>query len=448
MRKLISISTLIIICIVALVIIPCIPDASGLDGNVQTIDTQYILPLSFRFYQSVEPIHNITKITFSHTAPQQYDEKWTANLAKTDALVGYRCGNEIYIVGEHIYANSYASCMFARFTPYGGELWTSLESIEGLELLDMSYCTDMSYIFYEQPWSEIHGISDWDVSNVVDMTNAFSGCVNITTLDIGQWDTSSVQAFQGMFSGHNWSGDMKLTSLPIERWNTASAIDMSHMFYGCAQLVEAPVTYWNVSNVKSFSHFFADCEKLEQPNIHNWDTSSVESFDAFFNDCRSLTTLDVSGLDTGNCKQFSQMFEACTQLKEIIGLETWDVSNANESAFQQMFHACTSLEYIDLSAWNAQPDDTARMFANCSSLKQANLSGIDMSRCEWIQEMFWNCTALETVVWNIPYNLQSIMGYDSMMKGCSNNVCHIYKTRVSPAPTPHVQNHYALSFFS
>ncbi|MBQ8806361.1 MAG: CapA family protein [Bacteroidaceae bacterium] len=389
-------------------------------------DGTYMLRRSFGFYRGDVDMGTITKITFTRTAPKSYDEKWYANLAQTKDIMGYRCGTEVYIVGEHIYTNTYSGYMFARLNSYDDELWGSLQEVEGLELLNMSHCTRTPCMFYEQPWNEINGIENWDMSNVTDVTMMFSSCLNLTTVEVANWDVSNVKKFNGLFQGHSWAGDMKLVHVDVSKWNTSSAIDMSHMFYGCAQLTYIPLENWDVSSVKKFSHTFADCYNLQPPNLSQWDTSSVENFDAMFNDCRSFVTMDVSGLDTQSGKQFSQMFEACTNLTTVIGIEQWDVSNASKAAFQQMFHQCQALETLDLSQWNATPDDTAWMFRGCNSLTSVNLSGIDMSQCTWVEEMFGDCTALQKIIWKQEYDFTSIEGCDIMYKGCAENIKHIY----------------------
>ena len=253
-----------------------------------------------------------------------------------------------------------------------------------------------------------------------------SGCTNLTTLDIGAWNVSNVQKFNGLFQGHSWAGDMKLTYLPLENWNTSSATDMSHMFYGCAELKYIPLENWDVSNVTAFSHTFADCYKLNNLDFSKWDTHSVVNFDALLNDCHSLITIDVSGLDTEKCQQFSQMFEACISLEEIIGIDKWDVSSASKAAFQQMFHCCYELKKLDVPHWTGTPDDIARMFAHCRKLEYVNISGLDLSQLTWVQEAFWDCPNLAEVLWKQEYDFSAIEGFDSMWNECNPNVKHTF----------------------
>jgi len=330
---------------------------------------EYMLCESFGFYQGSMDMSEITSITFGHTHPESFDETWNADEANSGTIKGYRIGKEVAIIGDFFFANPRCSYMFAACNSYGDPLWSSLTFISGLELLDTSYVEDMKMMFAFTKLDEISGIE--------------------------QWDVSSVKTFAAMFQGNNNSGDIALKRIDVGEWNTSSAENMSHMFYGCAQVEHFPVENWDVSNVETFSHMFADCYGLKYIDFSKWQTTSVESFDALLNDCRSLTSVDVSGLDTGTCRQFSQMFEYCSSLERIIGLETWDVSNASYYAFSETFHGCSSLTDIDTGCWTATPDNTARMFKGCSKLSRVDISGLNMSKVLYTDEMFDGCFNLK-----------------------------------------------------
>lgn len=340
----------------------------------QEINDQYILRGSFGFYKGSKSMSEIKSITFSHTAPIIYDECWNANLADTEDIKGYRIGYDVIIVGDYIYANPRCSHMFAAYNSYKEPLWSSLISIKGLELLNTSYVQDMTMMFAFCQLTELNGIEQWDVSHV--------------------------KTFAGMFQGNNNAGDIKIKYLDVSQWDTSSAENLSHIFYGCGQIEYIPIENWDVSKVKTFSHMFADCHNLKSVDFSKWQTLSVESFDAFLNDCHSLTQVDVTGLDTGTCKQFSQMFESCINLERIIGLDTWDVSNASHYAFSETFHCCYNLKEIDIGNWVSAPDNTARMFKNCYNITQIDLSGFDMTNNLHSTEMFMNCNSLIEVVYN------------------------------------------------
>lgn len=323
---------------------------------------------SFGFYKGEYPMELIESIVFSYEHPTFYDEEWDASITGNGKIRGYRINNKVYIVGDLIFSSERCSYMFAAKNSYGDLLWANLQEIEGLSLLNVSGATNMRMMFAYTQVEDLKEIEDWDVSKV--------------------------KNFTAMFQGNDNSGDVPIKYLPIQNWNTSSATSMAYMFYGCAQLKEIPIDNWDVSNVSDFSHMFADCYSVQALNFFNWNTKSAKNFDAFLNDCHSLVTVDVSSFDTSNCTQFSQMFESCYNLKQIIGLNNWNVSHANYYAFSETFHCCYSLVSLDLSKWQVRPDNTARMFKNCKSLQYLDISGLDLSGATTI-EMYDGCENLK-----------------------------------------------------
>ena len=61
--------------------------------------------------------------------------------------------------------------------------------------------------------------------NVADMRNMFKSCSKLTSLDVSDFDTSSVTNMSSMFSSCS-----KLTSLDLSNFNTSSVTNMSYMF--------------------------------------------------------------------------------------------------------------------------------------------------------------------------------------------------------------------------
>lgn len=328
----------------------------------------YTLNRSFWFYKGSKKRCDIETITFSRDIPEKYDECWNANAYNTEHIKGYLIGNDVIIVGKYIYANKICHNMFAAHNGDGGPLWSNLNKINGLDLINTSLVEDMSMMFAFTQLTEINGIGKWDVSNV--------------------------KTFAGMFQGDSHKGNIKPKYLDVGKWNTSSATNMSHVFYGCALMEYIPIENWDVSKVTTFSHMFADCYGLKSIDFSKWETSSVVSFDCLLNDCRSLTVVDVGNLKTRTCTQFSQMFEACINLEHIVGLDKWDVSNASDYAFSETFHCCYKLKEVDIGSWVTSPDNTARMFKNCYSLTEIDLSGFDMTNVKYDEEMFMGCNAI------------------------------------------------------
>ena len=371
---------------------------------------EHILKRGYGFYEGEMDMRNITDITFTRTAPETYDEKWSANLADTDEIAGYRVGTSVFIVGDQIYFNESCGMMFCVENHYGDKCWENLREVNGLELVDTSIVTSMYLMFCGGSSFTDLNVGNWDVSNVTDMRYMFAKCTSLESLNVENWDVGNVRDFSEMFSSLTQNtGAMNLKNIEIGSWDTSSAVYMSAMFYGCGKITSLDVGNWDVSNVVDFNHMFADCYKLADIDISNWNTLNVRSFDALFNDCHGLTTIDVSNLETSMCMQFSQMFESCINLTNIVGLENWDVSNASYYAFSEMFHNCPKLTELNISTWNtSNADNMARMFKGCYGLKELDLSGFDIGKVETMAEMFDNCAWNLNVIGIEDWNLETV----------------------------------------
>lgn len=94
----------------------------------------------------------------------------------------------------------------------------------------------------------------------------FAGRPNLTKIDWSEFGdnviTSSVTDMMGMFSGCP-----QLTSLDLTCFETASVYDMSGMFYNCQTLTELDLTCFNTAHVNDMSSMFCNCPKLTKLNL-------------------------------------------------------------------------------------------------------------------------------------------------------------------------------------
>ena len=141
---------------------------------------------------------------------------------------------------------------------------------------------NISALFRGSKISSLGNINRFDVSNVTDMSELFSGCLFLT-------------------------GSLE----PLASWDTSNVTNMNGMFYNCESITGplTPLNSWNTSNVKDMGEMFYYCEALSGVNdLNNWDIHNVVNgknhggyFDAF-----SLKYMfggyDVDGV--GNGKDF------------------------------------------------------------------------------------------------------------------------------------------------
>ena len=121
------------------------------------------------------------------------------------------------------------------------------------------------------------------------MSNMFQQCINLTSIDLNNFDTSNVS-------------------------------DMSYMFYSCQKLTSLNLSNFYTSNVNNISYMFANCKKLV--NISRLNASSSTSISYFAYNCTSLT-------DFGGLENLGQAYKTTT--------------SANNSNYRLDLSTCTAL---------------------------------------------------------------------------------------------------------
>lgn len=128
----------------------------------------------------------------------------------------------------------------------------------------------------------------FNTKRVFDMTEAFSECGNITTIDTSKWDMSNVITLDRLF--YNCS---KLSSLDVSKWDVSKVTDMSYAIYN-TNLTSLDVSKWNTSKVTNLSSAFAFNYKLKSLDVSKWNVSKVTNMSFVFDYCNALSSLDTS----------------------------------------------------------------------------------------------------------------------------------------------------------
>lgn len=166
---------------------PAKPDAA-------TLAPQWL----WREGMTVAEVAAATSITFmdSYTPTGLEDKSWSADNLGNGSITGYLKGTDVIVAGNgngRIIANADSTYMFADFS--------ELQTIKGLELLDTTNVTRLSYTFSGCVKLESLDVSGWDTSKVTRMVQTFGYCEKLTGLDLSGWDTSSLTAMSNMFKG-------------------------------------------------------------------------------------------------------------------------------------------------------------------------------------------------------------------------------------------------------
>ena len=197
--------------------------------------------------------------------------------------------------------SSFANYTELTSTAYWFCNFKQLREIKGLENLNTSKVTDMSWMFYNCEIIPFIDLSHLNTSKVTDMSWMFHGCGSVVNMDLSHFDTSSVTDMNCMFAECQ-----SLPSLDLRSFNTSNVEKMYKMFAFCYNLTNLDLTSFNTSAVRYMDYMFASCTSLHTLNLSSFDTSNVDNMDGMFNRCSSLTTIFGTNWDTSKVVHRSQ----------------------------------------------------------------------------------------------------------------------------------------------
>ena len=196
---------------------------------------------------------------------------------------------------------------------YGGKIYISKV------VFDASFANARPTSCYE--WfdlctflTEIEGIENLNTEEVTNMGSMFSGCYDLTQLDLSNFDTQNVENMSDMFVSC-----LSLKSLDVSNFNTQKVKDMNDMFYHCPSLTSLDVSNFDTQNVEDMSYMFSSCSYLTSLDLSNFDTKAVTNMSSMFWDSSDLTTIYVSDkFVTTKVSSGAKMFQGCKNLKGFI----------------------------------------------------------------------------------------------------------------------------------
>lgn len=208
-------------------------------------------------------------------------------------------------------------------------------------------------------------ISDWDVSDVTNMSNLFVN--QAISESLNDWDVSNVDNMYRMFTGADYNK-------PLDRWDVSSVITMGYMFE--KSKFNQPINKWDVSRVESMVGMFKT-SNYNQP-LNDWNVSNVRYMDFMFNN--SMYDHPLDKWDVSAVEDMKFMFENSQYNQP---LNSWDVSRVED-----MSHMFERSKYnYPLGGWVvSRVKNMSLMFTR--SKYNHPLSGWDVSRVKTMDGMF------------------------------------------------------------
>lgn len=165
-------------------------------------------------------------------------------------------------------------------------------------------------------------------------------------------------------------------------------------------------------------YLFYGFEKLKEiVGLEHLDTSNAKYMSSMFQKCTSLVDLNLSSFKTSNVTNMSNMFNECSNLKNL-NLSNFDTSKV--LYMNHMFNVCNSLTSLNLNNFNTSQVTTMQaMFGACRSLTSLNLNNFDTSNVKSMESMFADCNNLVEIYLKY-FNTEKVINMIAMFSGCNN----------------------------
>ncbi len=275
-----------------------------------------------------------------------------------------------------------------------------MQTIEGIEYLNTSEVTSMSYMFGCPNLTSID-VSHFDTRKVKYMQSMFSNCKKLGAIDLSNFDTGNVLDMAIMFENCN-----ALTTLDLRNFDTSKVTNMTLMFGKCYALTNIDLSSFNTANVTSMTNMFQSCSSLTSLDLTKFNTEKVTELYGMFYDCSSLTTIDLSHFDTSNVTTMTMMFAGCS------GLTSLDVSKLNTLKVTEMggmFARCSGLTSLDLRSFNTENvTEMDGLVTQCTNLETLDLSSFNTANVTSISGMFNDCSNLKTIYASDKWNISNV----------------------------------------
>lgn len=164
-----------------------------------------------------------------------------------------------------------------------------------------------------------------------------------------------------------------ITSIDYYKLSETETIDLTGAFSGCYNLTNINLSMLNTSNCASFTEMCKDCRSVVNLDLSNFDMSNAQMLNGMFNGCTKLQTVNANGWgELTGVTRTHYMFYNCNSLTKVDGINTWVLPV--DTNVSNMFYNCSSLPTLDLSSFNmSRCNNMSNMVYNCNGLTQLKL---------------------------------------------------------------------------
>ena len=276
---------------------------------------------------------------------------------------------------------------------------------------DTSNLENMAVLFQSCSKLTSVDLSSFDLSLVKDMSWMFNGCSNLEKVEFGNTDTSSLENIEVLFQSCS-----KLTSIDLSIFDLSKVKDMSWMFHVCSNIEIIKFGNTKTSSLENSAVLFSGCEKLLSVNLSIFDFSKVTDISSMFGGCSNLENLEFDKeINTSIVEKMSGLFAGCSRLTSL-DLAKFDFSKVKDMSW--MFNGCSNLVKIDFgNSSTTSLENIAVLFQSCSKLTSVDLSNFDTSKVTNMAYTFFGCNNLKYLDLS-SLNISNLNFTNNMFYGC------------------------------
>jgi surface protein len=279
--------------------------------------------------------------------------------------------------------------------------------------------TTTFYWFYDMDNLEsITGMEYLNTSEVTDMTWMFAQCFTLKSLDLSHFNTAKVTDMSSMFE------NSRLKSLDLSSFNTSKVTNMSSMFMNCPNLRTIYVgSGWNTAAVTESGKMFYDCYSLEggQGTTYNYSNPRDKTY-ARIDGNGGPGYFTAAGTEPYACYQNGTLTFYYDNQRDSRTGTTYSVKTepVSQDWFTDKTNANVTRVVFDSSFAHAHPTNTYGWFSNMKNLQTiSNIGHLNTSEVTSMASMFANCTSLTTL--NLThFNTGMVTNMGAMFGGCTN----------------------------
>lgn len=272
-----------------------------------------------------------------------------------------------------------------------GSLFSECNGLISIDLnlsnLNISNVSDfnMNAMFYNCKnliSAKLHGSLINKVENYT-LDNYFEDCINLETLCVSDLNISNCTSIKEIFSNCK-----KLSTIEgVSNLDASKLIDVTGAFSNCINLEEIDLSGWSAINIEECENLFNNCENLISVNLSNFSLKSeYYSYnfktitDSIFNNCLKLENVNLSNVIFSDLRQFYITNDIFPNLKIL------NISNVKGISPSTIYSIIThnTLEEIDISDIDFSKAVGQRtitgMFYNCPNLKKVKIKNLSMKQ--------------------------------------------------------------------